>query len=75
MPTQSPDPQEAPHTYLRIEYTNWRGETTIRTIQPMSIWFGNTKWHSLDQWFLHALDVDKGEERDFALTDISKWIK
>lgn len=59
---------------LRVLYKNWRGETSERTIRPIKIWFGSTEWHPSKQWLLTALDVDKDVERDFALTDIIKWL-
>ena len=41
-------------------------------IIPNRIWFGASKWHDGEQWFLHAHDVEKDEVRDFALVDIHK---
>jgi hypothetical protein len=52
-----------------VVYTNWRGETQVRHILPDSIWFGTTDYHPEPQWFVLALDTDKGEYRDFALLD------
>jgi predicted DNA-binding transcriptional regulator YafY len=60
---------------IKIKYTNWRGESSIRSILPIELWYGNTKWHNEDQWFLKAIDIDKDEERDFAVVDIKKWSK
>jgi len=55
---------------IRFQYKNWRGELSIRTVLPENIWFGSSEWHPSDQWFMRALDVEKGETRDFALQDI-----
>ena len=52
-------------------YRNWRGETAIRNIIPTSIRYGATEWHKEPQWLLVGMDVDKGEEREFALRDFS----
>lgn len=52
-----------------LTYTNWRGETSVRTIQPQYIWFGATEWHPDPQWLLTAFDLEKDAERDFALKD------
>jgi hypothetical protein len=41
------------------------------TNEPIRLWFGSTEWHPAEQWFIRALDIEKGEERDFALLDIS----
>ena len=65
---------ESKRTQLRIEYTNWRGETSVRTIVPLNIWFGSTEWHPVEQWLMRAVDIEKDAERDFALTDIKKWL-
>lgn len=58
---------------VRIVYTNYRGETAPRTIIPRRLWFGSTEWHPEEQWLLDALDVEKNEQRSFAVADISKW--
>lgn len=57
---------------LRITYTNWKRETRERLIEPIEIWFGSTRWHPDEQWLLKAIDVEKQEERDFAMTQIGK---
>ncbi len=57
---------------ISINYTNYKDETRDRNIQPIEIWYGNTKWHTEKQWFLKAIDIEKGEERDFSLTGINK---
>jgi hypothetical protein len=37
---------------------------------PESIWYGTSEWHPESQWFLRAIDAEKGEVRDFAFADI-----
>ena len=56
-----------------ISYTNWKNETRNRVVTPLSIWFGETRWHKGKQWFLKAIDVDKSEERDFAVSGIHSF--
>lgn len=56
-----------------IDYTNHRGERGERKIIPMQMFFGASDWHDGIQWFLRALDVDKGAERVFAMKDIHSW--
>lgn len=56
-----------------INYTNWQNETRERKITPLNIWFGETKWHKGKQWFLKAVDVEKAEERDFAISGIHSF--
>ncbi|HCT64365.1 MAG TPA: hypothetical protein DIC60_03690 [Lachnospiraceae bacterium] len=55
---------------LKILYTNYKGETSIRNIVPQEIYFGKTDWHPKEQWLLQATDVDKGAVRTFAIEDI-----
>lgn len=59
---------------VRILYTNYRGETAFRSIIPDKIHFGTTEWHPESQWLLDALDVEKNENRTFAMKDIRAWI-
>lgn len=54
---------------VSLTYTNWRGETSARSIIPQFVWFGSTAWHLKPQWMLRAFDVEKAAERDFALKD------
>ena len=71
--TLSPTPgAETPGQPVRLNYTNWRGETAERTILPLRIWYGATDWHPEPQWLLTAMDVEKGAERDFALKDFGQ---
>jgi predicted DNA-binding transcriptional regulator YafY len=58
---------------IKILYTNYRGEKGHREILPEKIWFGSTQWHKEEQWLLDALDVKKGELRNFAMKDIHEW--
>ena len=57
-----------------IRYTNYRGETARRTIEFRYMWFGSTEWHPKPHFLIHALDIDKQQERDFAVKDIVEWI-
>ncbi|WP_234891478.1 hypothetical protein [Agrobacterium vitis] len=61
--------QDVPVT---LNYTNYRGETSERTILPKNIWFGSTEWHPEPQWLLTAFDLEKKADRDFALKDFGK---
>ena len=57
---------------VTVTYTNWRDETADRKILPKGVWYGSTEWHPEPQWLLRAVDVDKGENRDFALKDFGR---
>ena len=59
---------------VRILYTNYRGETALRTIVPERIYFGSTQWHPEEQWLLEAEDSEKGVMRTFALKDVRAWV-
>jgi hypothetical protein len=60
---------------VAILYTNHRGETATRRVTPERIWFGETKWHEGEQWFLDAIDEDRPGRyrRSFAMRGIQKW--
>jgi predicted DNA-binding transcriptional regulator YafY len=62
-----------PEQTVQILYTNYRGETSVRKIQPKRLWFGTTEWHPEPQWLLDALDLDKNADRAFAMKDIRAW--
>ncbi len=59
---------------LKFLYKNWKGETREREVEPIKVWFGKTEFHPEEQWFLKAKDLEKNEERDFALLDIEKFL-
>lgn len=58
---------------VRIVYTNWKGETAERAIRPIELWYGATEYHPEEQWLLRALDIEKNDERNFAMRDIKEW--
>lgn len=60
-------------TAVYILYTNYKGKTAWRHIEPRTLYFGRTHFHPEDQWLLQALDLDKGVMRDFAVKDITAW--
>jgi len=53
-----------------IDYINWKGERSLRAIEPQSLSFGSNEWHPNPQWLLRAFDVEKSAWRDFAVSDI-----
>jgi len=63
-------PIQTPAKQIKFAYKNWRGETSTRIAIPTGLWFGSTEWHPDEQWFIKAIDVEKGEIRDFALIDM-----
>lgn len=58
---------------LQFTYTNYKGSVANRSVIPIRLWYGHTKFHQQDQWILKAYDTLKKEERDFAVSDITKF--
>ena len=59
---------------VEIDYTNYRGERSVRTIQPIRIFFGRDQWHiTADQWLLEAYESEKKNIRYFAMNGIHSW--
>jgi predicted DNA-binding transcriptional regulator YafY len=59
--------------HVIIDYTNWRGERSLRRIIPLSIQFENSEWHPDTQWILYAVDIDRGASREFAMANVHSW--
>lgn len=55
---------------LAFGYRNWRGKVAERRAEVLGIKWGATSWHPEPGWLLRALDLDKGEERLFAMADM-----
>lgn len=52
-------------------YRNHEGKVAVRKVRPNgTLWFGKTKWHPEEQWFLPAYDTERKAMRDFAFKDI-----
>jgi predicted DNA-binding transcriptional regulator YafY len=62
-----------PRQPVVIDYTNWRGERRDRKVMPLGLHFGTNEWHPVKQWLLYAIDLETGEERFFAFTNIRDW--
>lgn len=56
-----------------IDYTNHRGVRATRVILPARIRFGSSPFHPGIQWLLEAYDLEKMEDRTFAMKDIHSW--
>ena len=59
--------------FVNIDVTNHRGKRAVRTVLPTGIWFGTSKWHEGQGWFLEAWDEGKGAWRTFRMDDIHAW--
>jgi predicted DNA-binding transcriptional regulator YafY len=58
---------------VEIDYTNHRGERSIRRIIPIGIRFGSTEYHTELQWLMCANDLTKDDVRTFAMKDVHAW--
>jgi hypothetical protein len=73
-PTQAAGgPDGAEKRPVMIDYENWRGERRVRSVMPLSIFFGRTPWHRKPQWLMQAIDSEDGVEKSFAIADIHGW--
>lgn len=54
---------------VNIRYRNYRGETAVRSVQILGMFYGHTEHHPAWQWFLKVFDYDRNAFRDFALMD------
>lgn len=61
--------EDAPTDRHSLTYTNYRGETSLRNLHPVRMWWGGTEWHPEPQLLLTAFDHDKNAYRDFAVAD------
>lgn len=52
---------------IEFEYTNYRGEESYRRVVALGVEFRASDWHPEQQWLMRALDLDKNENRDFAM--------
>ena len=56
-----------------IDYTNWRGERAKRRVLPLNWEYKANEWHKEEQWIMKAHDLDKDEEREFAMSGVHSW--
>ena len=54
---------------VEMFYTNYRGETSQRSILPIGLRWGTSKWHTEPCWLLLAFDYGISANREFALQD------
>jgi len=66
--------KELERVMVKVEYKNWKGETGIRFIIPLNIFYGHTEYHKEEQWLMKVWDLDKKDYRTYALRDVLKWI-
>lgn len=59
---------------LKFEYTNYKGETKIREVNPKSLKFDVTPHTTEPEWLLEATDLKKNEDQCFILKNIQRMI-
>lgn len=59
--------------HVVIDYTNWKGERSLRRINPVALLFTSNEFHPEEQWLLLADDLDKNARRWFAMKDVHMW--
>jgi hypothetical protein len=59
---------EFTETMQTYTYTNWRGQTRLRLLIPVRLYWGSTQYHPEPQWLLEAVDAETGQVKDFALS-------
>jgi hypothetical protein len=57
--------------YIEFDYVNWKGKKGHRKARVLGFFFGTTEFHKEEQWLMQASDLDKKEERTFAMRDMS----
>lgn len=68
-----PVTEKVPSRPVLVDYTNYAGQRRMRKILPIDLVFGSNKWHPSPQWLLIAMDMEKQEERTFAMENIHSW--
>lgn len=59
---------------IKLIYKNWRGEISERKIIPLSVFWGENKFHKGEQWLMKVFDLDKKDYRTYSLKDIKEWV-
>ena len=58
---------------INVRYTNYRGETAVRSIVPIRFFWGSNEYHKEEQWLVEVFDVERHAMRIYALKDIAEW--
>lgn len=66
-PRKPHETEVGPVQSVLMLYTNYKGETEERRVQPRAVYWGWTEWHPDPCYLLHAFDLEKNAIRDFEL--------
>jgi hypothetical protein len=56
---------------LEFDYLNYRGEYSRRTARMSSMYLGSNEYHRDTQWIMVGIDLEKSQERHFAVLDMT----
>lgn len=62
-----------PTKFVSFTYTNYKGETRERRVQPIEVYFGRHPQYPTARWLLFAYDIDKADKRTFDMQKIVGW--
>ena len=57
----------------KFNYKNYKNIINERVVNPIKLYYGNTKWYPDNQWLLEAYDIEKKDIKIFAMKNIQKW--
>ena len=58
---------------IMVDYTNYKGERSIRRIFPTNMFYGTTEYHPQPQYLLTVHDFDKKDQRIYALSGFHRF--
>lgn len=56
---------------IQVEYKNHANVLATRRIMVDHVWYGSTEWHPQPGLLVNGFDLDKQEDRDYALMDFN----
>lgn len=59
--------------HITFDYTNWRGESSIRTCKVLKVGYGSTHWHKEPGFLMTGHESGKGI-RHYAMKDMSNLV-
>lgn len=61
----------SPGQQIDFDYVNYKGNSERRSVKVRYVEYGSTQWHPEPQFLLRAYDIGRGEERLFAMKDMT----
>jgi hypothetical protein len=63
----------SPRRLVQVDYDDPAAGRAWHTIRPHALYFGSTDWNPENQWLLDADDIETGDRRDLAMSNIRAW--